>query len=170
MAKQKPIKQWPTDWPDRVAVEPVEEYLAQKGKTLTEEQRHLLELIRDEAKRQKLPPYISISLRKMLSKIAKPDHILHLMGIPNLKKTSLLKQKKVWAAERREQGLPSLGRIVPGWQNQYLAEVLGPPHKNNKPPVAAEEAAPTVEPVVEAKVEEPKKDPVVRYVPPQNIK
>lgn len=120
--KNRPIselsRQWPADWPDRVSIQPVEDYLARKGRPpMTEAERDLLLSLRGEAQRTKLPPYISISLRDRLKKIGDPAHIQTLMGIPVLRKRELAECSRFWRAERKRLGLPPVGQQLPGWQN-----------------------------------------------------
>lgn len=115
---KKPPKKWPADWPEKVSVQPVMDYLVRKGKPpLSDEQLFVLNLICDEAKRTNMPPYISISLRDRIKKIGKPTYILELMGIPTIKCGELQRQRRVWAAERAKLGLsPVKERLAPGWQ------------------------------------------------------
>lgn len=113
-------QEWPADWPDRISIQPVEDYLASKGKApMTQEQTGLLLSLRDEAQRTGLPPYISISLRDRLKKIADPVHIQRLMGIPVLSKKELAMYRRAWGGERERLGMEPLGVQEPGWQAAY---------------------------------------------------
>lgn len=141
---KKPPKKWPADWPERVSVQPVVEYLERKGKPpLTDEQLLVLNIICDEARRTNMPPYISISLRDRIKKIGNPLYILELMGIPTIKCGELKRQRREWVAERARLGLsPVRQRLSPGWQVHLL-------------------------PKPEFKEEEIPRKPVVRYIAPR---
>lgn len=111
------LAKWPADWPDRISLQPVEDYLARKGKPpLTQEQRELLLSLCCEARNTGLPPYISITLRNRLNKIANPIYLQQLMGIPVLDKKELEIYKRYWRSERERLGMKPLGIQTPGWQ------------------------------------------------------
>lgn len=105
MKQQEEYRRWPADWHTRVSPVPLLEKLEQKGRTVSDEDRALLEEICRQARETAMPPHISISVRDRLKKLMDSKSALELMGIPVLSQTGLKRMTNYWNEERQKEGM-----------------------------------------------------------------
>ncbi len=104
-ARQKALMQqakWPPDWPERVNPEPLYQWMAEKGKELTEEHRNNIEGLCKTARETGMPPDLSSPECQLLGKICNYKKALEMMNIPALRKTELRFMARYWKENREK--------------------------------------------------------------------
>ena len=103
--RQKALEQqtkWPPDWPERVSSEPFYNWLEERGKVYTEEDKNVVESICARAKDSGIPPDLSSDACKYLEKFGDIKKGLAMMNIPPLRKTELRFMSRYWKENREK--------------------------------------------------------------------
>lgn len=95
-------ERWPSDWPERVSMEPFVEKMRHRGKELSPEDYRMLEGLCRIAKESGYPPVLSDSQRKRLDSLYNWKKAYEMMGIPALNKPARAHMIRYWDHERKK--------------------------------------------------------------------
>jgi len=93
---------WPPDWPERVSSEPFYNWLEERGRAYTEEDKAVVEGICTQARESGMPPELSSEPCIYLGKFGDIKKGLALMNIPPLNKAELRFMARYWKENREK--------------------------------------------------------------------
>lgn len=92
----------PPDWPERVEPEPFYIWIQEQNKTITEEDKALIEGLCDAARKTGTPPELSSPEVQSLGKFCDFKKALEMMNIPALRKAELRFMTRYWEQNRKQ--------------------------------------------------------------------